>query len=65
MTYQQLKQDESQYVMNTYGRFNIAFDHGQGSRLWDVDGKTYIDLTSGIGVNCVGYNNEKVVAAIT
>ncbi len=64
MTYQQLKAEEQQYVMNTYGRFPIALDHGQGATLWDVEGKKYIDLTSGIGVCSVGYNNEALVDAI-
>ena len=65
MKYQELKAQEQQYVMNTYGRFPIALDHGQGAVLWDVEGKKYIDLTSGIGVCSVGYNNEKLVNAIT
>ncbi|MDO4296505.1 MAG: aspartate aminotransferase family protein [bacterium] len=64
MTYQELKQEEAQYVMNTYGRFPIAIDHGEGAILWDVEGKRYVDLTSGIGVCSVGYNNETVVSAI-
>lgn len=65
MTYQELKEQENQYVMNTYGRFPIALDHGKGSILWDIEGKRYIDLTSGIGVCCMGYGNEKIVNAIT
>lgn len=65
MTYQELKAEENKYVMNTYGRFAIALDHGEGSKLWDVEGKRYIDLTSGIGVCCLGYNNEKIINAIT
>lgn len=65
MTYQELKQQENQYVMPTYGRFDIALDHGEGAQLWDVEGKRYIDLTSGIGVCCLGYNNEKIIDAIT
>ena len=65
MTYQQLKEQENQYVMNTYGRFAIALDHGAGAQLWDVEGKRYIDLTSGIGVCSLGYNNPAIVDAIT
>lgn len=65
MKYQELKAEEQQYVMNTYGRFPIAFDHGKGAVLWDVEGKKYIDLTSGIGVCSVGYDNETLVNAIT
>lgn len=50
--------------MNTYSRFPIAFDHGEGAILWDVEGKKYIDLTSGIGVNSLGYNNPVIVKAL-
>ena len=57
MTYNELKSEENKYVMNTYGRFPIALDHGEGATLWDVEGKKYIDLASGIGVNCLGYAN--------
>lgn len=64
MTYQELKAEEDQYVMNTYGRFPIALDHGDGARLWDTEGKQYIDLASGIGVCSVGYNHPRVVSAI-
>ena len=65
MTYQELKAEENKYVMNTYGRFPIALDHGEGATLWDIEGKKYIDLSSGIGVNCMGYNNPAIVDAIT
>ena len=65
MTYQELKAEENKYVMNTYGRFPIALDHGEGATVWDVEGKKYIDLGSGIGVNCMGYNNQTIIDAIT
>lgn len=65
MTYQELKAEENKYVMNTYARFPIALDHGEGATLWDIEGKKYIDLASGIGVNCMGYNNPAIVDAIT
>lgn len=65
MTYQELKTEENKYVMNTYGRFPIALDHGEGATVWDVEGKKYIDLGSGIGVNCMGYNNQTIIDAIT
>ena len=65
MTYQELKAEENKYVMSTYGRFPIALDHGEGATVWDVEGKKYIDLASGIGVNCMGYNNPKIIDAIT
>lgn len=64
LDYEQLKKEENQYVMQTYGRFQVALERGEGSVLWDFDGKRYIDLTSGIGVCSVGYNNPAVTKAI-
>lgn len=64
MTYQELKDEESKYVMNTYGRFPIAIDRGEGSILWDVEGKRYVDLTAGIGVCCLGYHHPALTDAI-
>ncbi|MEF2919899.1 MAG: aspartate aminotransferase family protein [Acutalibacteraceae bacterium] len=58
MTLNQIKADDSQYIMSTYGRFNTALVKGKGSKVWDVDGKEYIDFTSGIGVNCLGYSDD-------
>ena len=55
MTFEEIKQGEETYIMHTYGRFSIALDHGKGATLWDTEGKKYIDLTSGIGVNSLGY----------
>lgn len=65
MTYEQLKNEETQYVMNTYGRFPVALDHGEGATLWDIEGKKYIDLASGIGVNSLGYQHPAIMQAIT
>jgi acetylornithine/N-succinyldiaminopimelate aminotransferase len=55
--------DES--IMPTYARFPIAIEKGSGSTLWDFEGRRYIDFTSGIGVNSIGYCNEKWLAALT
>ncbi len=65
MTFDEIKQLDDTYVMHTYGRFPVAFDHGKGATLFDVNGKSYIDLTSGIGVNCLGHDNPKLVDALT
>lgn len=64
MNYKELKQEEECYVMATYGRFPIALDHGEGARLWDVEGKSYIDMMSGIGVNCLGYGDKELIRAV-
>lgn len=65
MIFEELKAKENQYVMNTYGRFPIALEKGENSVVWDFDGKRYVDLASGIGVNSVGYNNQTVISAMT
>lgn len=65
MTFEEMKTAEETYVMHTYGRNQIALEKGEGATLWDVNGKKYIDLNSGIGVNCLGHNHPKLVAAIT
>ncbi len=54
----------SPHVMNTYGRVPIALSHGQGCRLWDINGKSYIDALAGIAVNTLGHNHPKLVPAL-
>lgn len=51
-------------IMNTYGRFNVTFERGIGSRLFDVNGKEYIDFVSGVAVNCLGHSHPVIVDAI-
>ena len=65
MKNQQIMDLEQDYVMQTYGRYPIALDHGEGAVLYDFEGKKYIDFASGIGVNALGYNHKKWVEAIT
>jgi acetylornithine/N-succinyldiaminopimelate aminotransferase len=52
------------HVMNTYGRVPIALSHGQGCRVWDVNGKSYLDALGGIAVNTLGHNHAKLVPAL-
>ncbi|HCX82915.1 MAG: acetylornithine aminotransferase [Curvibacter sp. RIFCSPHIGHO2_12_FULL_63_18] len=54
----------SPHVMNTYGRLPIALSHGQGCRVWDVNGREYLDALGGIAVNTVGHNHPQLVAAL-
>ena len=51
-------------LMHTYAALPIVITHGEGSCLFDENNKKYIDFTSGIGVNSVGYNNKKLNEAI-
>jgi acetylornithine/N-succinyldiaminopimelate aminotransferase len=54
----------SPHVMNTYGRVPIALSHGQGCRVWDINGKCYLDALGGIAVNTLGHNHAKLVPAL-
>ena len=50
-----IKNTDRQYVMNTYNRFDLLIERGEGCYCYDEKGNRYTDLTSGIGVNCLGY----------
>ncbi len=54
----------SPHLMNTYGRVPIALTHGRGVRVWDVNGKEYLDALAGIAVNTLGHNHPKLVPAL-
>lgn len=54
----------SPHVMPTYGRVPIALERGQGCRVWDVNGKEYLDALAGIAVNTLGHNHPKLVPAL-
>lgn len=54
----------SPHTMNTYGRVPIALSHGQGVRVWDVNGKVYLDALAGIAVNTLGHNHPRLVPAL-
>ena len=55
---------EDQYLGNLYQRFPVTIEKGQGSHVWDIDDKEYIDCMGGYGVALVGHRNERVVNAI-
>ena len=50
-----IKETDERYIAHTYKRFDIAIVKGEGCLCWDDNGKQYIDMTSGIGVNAFGY----------
>ncbi len=52
-------------LMNTYGRFEVTFEKGIGSKLYDTNGNEYIDFVSGVAVNCLGHCHPIIVDAIT
>ena len=55
---------EDQYLGNLYQRFPVTIEKGDGSHVWDVNSKEYIDCMGGYGVALVGHRNERVVNAI-
>lgn len=58
MKTEQLIAEDKEYIASTYARFGVAFKEGQGSKLYDFDGKEYIDCATGIGVNVFGVNDD-------
>ena len=55
---------EDQYLGNLYQKFPVTIEKGQGSHVWDINNKEYIDCMGGYGVALVGHRNERVVNAI-
>ena len=64
LTLDEIKALEAQHVVTTYKRQPVAFVRGSGSRLYDVDGREYLDFISGIGVTSLGHAHPGLAAAI-
>ncbi|MDD2365960.1 MAG: acetylornithine transaminase [Desulfuromonadaceae bacterium] len=64
MNSQQWIEKSDKYIMKTYGRYPIVPVRGEGCRLWDADGKEYLDFLGGVAVNNLGHCHPKVVAAL-
>ncbi|HGO5856541.1 TPA: aspartate aminotransferase family protein [Mannheimia haemolytica] len=60
-----IKQLDKDYIAQTYGRFDLALSHGKGCEVWDFEGNKYLDFTSGIGVNSLGWADEDWLQAVT
>lgn len=59
------KEKDLKYIMHTYGRYDVALAKGKGAVAYDEDGKRYIDVASGIGVNSLGFCDDGWVKAVT
>ena len=59
------KELDKKYIEGTYGRFDLLLTHGKGSRVYDENGKEYIDMSSGIAVNSFGIADDEWIAAVT
>jgi acetylornithine/N-succinyldiaminopimelate aminotransferase len=60
----ELQELEARWVMQTYARMPVEFVRGEGARLWDSDGKEYLDFLAGISVCSVGHCHPAVVEAV-
>ena len=65
MTIQEIIGKTDAFVLKTYGRRPIAFETGEGITLYDTGGTAYLDFTSGLGVNALGYSHPTVTELIT
>lgn len=65
MGFEEIKQKDEEYIMHTYGRYSVALDHGKNATCYDAEGKEYIDMTSGIGVNALGFCDKGWIDAVS
>ncbi|MGB6297731.1 MAG: aspartate aminotransferase family protein [Rivularia sp. (in: cyanobacteria)] len=59
------KESFDEVVMSTYGRFPVALDKGSGCRLWDTEGKEYLDFVAGIATCTLGHAHPAMIEAVT
>jgi predicted acetylornithine/succinylornithine family transaminase len=64
VTLSQIQATEAQHVLQTYKRQPVAFVRGNGSRLYDTEGREYLDFVSGIGVASLGHAHPGLAAAV-
>lgn len=60
MNTNEVKETLDTYVMHTYGRYDLVVDHAHGSKVYDKEGKEYIDCVAGIAVNNIGHTHKKM-----
>jgi acetylornithine/N-succinyldiaminopimelate aminotransferase len=65
MNFEEIKAADQAHIMHTYGRNDVCIVRGKGSRCVDITGKEYIDFTTGIGVNSLGFCDESWVRAVS
>ena len=62
---QMVIQMDKKYVMQSYSRSPLVIDKGEGVRVWDKEGKEYLDFISGIGVNAIGHCHPELLRVLT
>jgi len=60
----ELIEDEGKYLIQTYKQPEMVLDRGEGTKVWDIEGKMYYDFIGGIAVNSLGYCHPRIVEAI-
>jgi len=65
LAFDTIKQNEEALLCRTYARYPLALVKGEGSALWDIDGKRYIDLLAGIAVTSLGHCNKELADVMT
>jgi acetylornithine/N-succinyldiaminopimelate aminotransferase len=60
MTAQEIIAQEHQYIIQTYKRFPVVLTRGEGVKVWDINGKCYLDFLAGVAVNALGYNHPAI-----
>src|SRR6202041_19575 len=61
---EQIVELENRFLLSTYSRYPVAFEHGKGVFLYDFEGKKYLDFVAGLGVNALGHAHPRIVKAI-
>ncbi len=64
MDLKRLIEDSQRYLFNTYNRFPVVLVKGRGAKVWDSEGKEYLDFLGGVAVNILGHCHPKIVVAI-
>ncbi|HDP69429.1 MAG TPA: acetylornithine transaminase [Actinobacteria bacterium] len=64
MDFEDYVKKDSQFYMHTYARLPVLFVKGKGCTLWDIDGKSYLDFVSGLGVASIGHCHPVIVEAV-
>ncbi len=65
LSLKEIRELDEKYVLQTYARMPVAFHYGAGDRLYDTEGKEYIDFLSGIAVTALGHAHSDLIAALT
>lgn len=65
MKLHELKEKDNKYILSSYGRVDVALEKGKNATVYDTNNKMYIDFTSGIGVNSLGYCDDKWTEAVS